>query len=243
MSHVQVRSDPGATALHDPDWWEWNERVWGVRTHQFNFSVDGNSATHLTAAFFTGPSGKVKTPPLVCCVPVARVDNTTSHRRVESRAREWIALADQLSDELTSTGIVGGTVLPTGLFDGRPFRMAWASDQGLVHLSCLAPTQAVNGYSSDRRRVRKATARGYLVDRSGIRACLKSTEQAKGFRHRLREQDLDLGERLPGEESFRIRRARSERSAGFRRRQNSRSGSSGSGFGCRVRPALPDGVQ
>lgn len=207
MNHVQIPSGSGPTALLNPDWWEWNERVWGVRASEFEFRASESSDTHLRGAFFTGPNGKAVTPPLMPHIPLGLSGSAGSARRVDSLTREWITLADQFAQELVSKGISNAIVLPSGFLDGRPF--AWAGLTLGISYTYVAPLPHALSMTgkSVRAYIRKAPTRGYSVGRSddwaGIASCLRATEVVKGFRHRLSEHGMQLGERLLGSDSFR----------------------------------------
>lgn len=198
---------PKPTALMNHHWWEWNERVWGVEAKEFDFREGDGSGSTLQGVLFQGSRGKVVAPPLNPHVSIAYLSGSRDPQGHHSHARTWTAAMDRLADAVASAGMHSAVVLPPGMTDARSFAWAGLRVEASYNFLISLPRDVSLAHRSVAKQIRKATSRGYFAERSddwaAIVSCLKETEAAKGFRHRLSLGMVRLGADLMGPETFR----------------------------------------
>lgn len=195
------------SALLNPEWWAWNEQVWGVQAVELNLRGEPSAGGGLAGALFRNRRGKIVSPPLNPHLAIAYSWPDRRSRRLDTQARAWVSIGDQLAEVLTSAGLASQVVLPPGLMDARPFTwIGLRAELSYTYLVAL-PRDASLANRSVAKNVRKADAKGYGAERSddwvAIWSCLAETEVSKGFSHRLSLDNIRLGARLMGPENFR----------------------------------------
>lgn len=193
------------SALVDPRWWEWSSRVSGLDIEPVSVAGRGSPPSELAGAVFRDRRGRVAIPPQSPYLPISYTG--VSEGRGGRAERFWLETAEQFAQFLIGAGLATPIILPVGFFDARPF--TWVGLRASVCYTYIVdlPRDPAMSNPSVHKRSRKASGLGYQAGRSSdwpaIYACLRVTEVAKGFDHRISLPDLELGEALMGPEMFR----------------------------------------
>jgi hypothetical protein len=197
----------GPTAMLNPQWWAWNEDVWGVRALELDLNDGRPSGDSIRGALYQDRRGRIITPPLNPHLPIAFISSAAQTQRLDTRSRVWLELGGRLAEILSDRGLGADVILPPEATDARPFTWRGLRAQfSYTYLGTL-PRDLSLANPSVAQKIRKASSRGYVAERSddwvAILSCLTETEVSKGFSHRLTLSGLRLGARLMGPECFR----------------------------------------
>ena len=195
------------SALLHPQWWAWNEQVWGVEAVELSLQHERVAGAVLAGALFRDRRGRVVTPPMNPHLPIVYSPAGLRAKRLDTQSRAWVSIGDQLAEVLTAGRLANAVVLPPGLLDARPF--TWNGLRAGLSYTYVVdlPRNASLANSSVAKNIRKSVSRGHRASRSddwaAILSCLEETEISKGFSHRLSLDDLKRGARLMGPDHFR----------------------------------------
>lgn len=185
-------------------WLTWNEEMWGLKSERVMYTPPGKDLPSLEGVIYMDKRGRVQMPPRNPYLPFKFC--TTGTDRPERMYRQYLEVMSMFADDLKRRGIRGSIALPPDFIDGRPFQ--WRGMQVGVRYTFVQslPYDITVADSRVRKRIRKAEAQGYQVERSydwrDIVGCLLATGEAKGFSHRTGVTEVVRCAELMGSSAF-----------------------------------------
>jgi hypothetical protein len=205
---LSITGVPRRTASHSPllleEWIEYNRRRWRVRPERIVLGRPGGTP-RLEAVYYRMRSGKIWQPPRNIYLPVAF--ETSPDNGAHRTYTQWTELSEELACRMAMTGISKTLTLTPEVTDVRAWR--WNGFLVGVYYTFYQdfPYDMAQANQSVRSRIKKAQKAGYTCRRSDsvadVFACLKETEERKGFSHLYSLDQLESAQSFVGREHFR----------------------------------------
>ena len=186
-------------------WVDFNCQKWDLEAEAVNLHSDGKELPAVSAVFFFGRNGQLKHPPLN---PYLSIDfqstSTSANHRLEF---QWLSSCEPLVANMLKRGLSTIVPLPPHVLDVRPWQHV-QFDVGVKYTYLIDfPYHLDQADQSVRKNVTRAERLGYLcvrtTDMKPVEECLLATAQRQKFPLQLSRDDLELAQRLIGEEHCR----------------------------------------
>jgi len=186
-------------------WLEFNHQKWGLSPVKLNLSESAGGRPAVKLVLYTDGKGRIKLPKRNPYMPMTFLPTDTES--IPRLSRQWLSVSDMVVKEFRERGVVNAISFPPSIVDVRPWK--WGKFQVGVNYSFYIefPYGTEVADRSVNKQVRKAAKFGYTCERtsemSGIIECLEDTEERQEFDYRLGVEDLEICQRLLGQDIFR----------------------------------------
>lgn len=185
-------------------WAEFNRIKWGCEAKILRFQREDSEA-YIESLFFLNKRGKIYLPPLNPFHPT--VFQPTPTDKPYRLNRQWHQTAEVMIGELLRYGGSAAYCFPPDIRDIRPFLWKGFKADVKYTYQIRLPHSLEQASPGIRNRIKKAVQEGYRCglthNMAEVHACLLETETRKGFSHRLSLEDLQLAQRLLGDDGLR----------------------------------------
>lgn len=185
-------------------WEQFNQIKWGCKTQIFQYNHPASNFS-VESLFFLNKRNKFFLPPLTPYQPISFCPSSID--QTYQLTRQWHQAALLMVNEMIHYGGAAGFSLPCEINDIRPF--LWNGLKAAIKYTyhIKLPYSIENASTDIRNRIKKGRAQGYFsaltTDMLEVYSCLLDTETRKGFCHHLNAGDLQLAQRIFGNDCFR----------------------------------------
>jgi len=185
-------------------WLEFNKYKWGLKPKRLKLKISDNGPT-LETVIYLDNKGRIAMPRLNPYLPI--VFHPTSTKLPYKLRYQWLSISELLAEKFKKRGLRSSVSFSPNVEDIRSFQWEGFLSEPRYTFFLNFPIDFNEIDHSVRKNINKAKTNGFYVqptfDFQKVIECLSDTEERQGFSYGLTPSDLEMADKLMGEEHFR----------------------------------------
>lgn len=186
-------------------WLDFNRSKWKLEPLRLRLSEQGKDLPMVEICLYLDSRGRICQPRLNPYLPVRFSPTPTGH--LPKIYRQWLTLAELLTQEFYGRGLRGTICFPPDIVDTRQFQWSGYLVEPRYTFVLEIPYDPERADHAVRKQIAKATRSGYRCERTrvfhDVYVCLKDTEDRQKFSYEIAPQDLELAGKLLNDDVLR----------------------------------------